>query len=53
MKGKCLGASLSLRGEQEVRKYCHREGRKNMGGNSGGRFGGEEEEEIQEFTTRF
>jgi hypothetical protein len=33
LKGKCLRASLRLRGEQEVRKYCHREGRKNMGGN--------------------
>ena len=33
LKGKCLRASLRLRGEQEVSKYCHREGRKNMGGN--------------------
>jgi len=27
LKGKCLRASLRLKGEQEVRKYCHRKGR--------------------------
>ena len=53
LRGKCLQASLRLRGEQKVRKYCPREGRKNMRGNSGGRLGGEEEEEIQEFRGRW
>jgi hypothetical protein len=37
LRGKYLRASLRLRGEQEVRKNCHREGQKNTGGNSGGR----------------